>query len=133
LPLAERLALLSTIGNATDSRDKCLEKLGLNMKPDNDPWKILDRQSREPAPTAAQSAASSDATPQDGDLDHTGAERSSEAPTAFNRKTQCGVQSANGDAAGQPGGAGTIAPPIGDEYARDMFGLAGGNIGENKP
>ncbi len=45
LSLSERLQLLATIGNATDSRDKCLEKLGLNRSaaPAN-PWDAIDRQ-----------------------------------------------------------------------------------------
>jgi len=42
LPLSDRLALLKAIADATDARDRCLEKLGLNAMPkESDPWKML--------------------------------------------------------------------------------------------
>lgn len=43
LLLADRLRLMDTIGNATDSRDKCLQRLGLDTRrEDRDPWAIID-------------------------------------------------------------------------------------------
>jgi hypothetical protein len=47
LSLSERLQLLATIGTATDSRDKCLERLGLNRSPaTKSPWEEAMRMQR---------------------------------------------------------------------------------------
>jgi len=50
--LADRLSLLATVTNASDARDKCLEKLGLDKRPGANPWAALDADSREPAAPA---------------------------------------------------------------------------------
>src|SRR5665213_1720296 len=42
LPLNERLAVLKEIGNASDSRDKCLKSLGLDQAANSDPWRTID-------------------------------------------------------------------------------------------
>lgn len=42
--IAEKLSMLAAIGNATDARDKCLEKMGLDRTPTKaNPWSALDR------------------------------------------------------------------------------------------
>ncbi len=38
LPLADKLALLKTISDATDARDRCLRSLRLDTKPEADVW-----------------------------------------------------------------------------------------------
>lgn len=47
LPLAERLSLLSAASTATDSRDKCLDRLGLDRR-ELDPWANLNAQNYFP-------------------------------------------------------------------------------------
>lgn len=42
LPLNERLAVLREIGSASDSRDKCLQRLGLDQTQHSDPWAVVD-------------------------------------------------------------------------------------------
>jgi len=54
LSLADRLAVLSGIGNATDSRDKCLQRLDLDRRADIDPWKILDMPTHTTAEMATE-------------------------------------------------------------------------------
>ncbi len=57
LPLAERVGILREIGNATDSRDRCLKQLGLVEPPDaTDPWAALDSQTVDAAPGATGDA-----------------------------------------------------------------------------
>lgn len=41
LTLAERVMLLDKIGAATDSRDRCLERLKLDTKAEPDVWTII--------------------------------------------------------------------------------------------
>ena len=48
LGLQDRLAVLREIGNASDSRDKCVRKLGLDKVPETDPWAALDAPSDAP-------------------------------------------------------------------------------------
>jgi hypothetical protein len=59
LKLAEKLAALKEIGAATDARDRCLEKLGLNAMPQQrSPWNMLhDPPGVPPAPTTNESEA----------------------------------------------------------------------------
>src|SRR5262245_1088337 len=46
LTLLERMAVLKEIGNATDSRDRCLKSIGLDSSPrTSNPWDALDRHS----------------------------------------------------------------------------------------
>ena len=42
LTLDQRLAFSRDIARASTERDKCLRELGLNTKPNGDPWAILD-------------------------------------------------------------------------------------------
>jgi hypothetical protein len=42
LTVAEKLGILKEIGNATDSRDRCLKLLGLDAAKDRNPWDALD-------------------------------------------------------------------------------------------
>jgi len=50
LSIEQRLALLKTISDASDQRDKCLQKLGLDRKPgDADIWATLRYAPQEPA------------------------------------------------------------------------------------
>lgn len=53
LKLPERLAVLKEIGAASDSRDRCLERLGLNVDAKSDPWAMLALPSRVDAQDAA--------------------------------------------------------------------------------
>lgn len=52
LPVLDRATLLDRIGQATDSRDRCLKLLRLDIRPDDDPWASLDRLTVDPAPGA---------------------------------------------------------------------------------
>lgn len=49
LDVSVRLALLNTIGSASDSRDKCLRLLGLDLKRAANPWASIDS---EPLPAS---------------------------------------------------------------------------------
>jgi hypothetical protein len=48
LTVGERLAILKEIGNATDSRDRCIRGLGLVEAPDRDPWAVIDSPPKPP-------------------------------------------------------------------------------------
>ena len=56
LSFTERLAVLREIGSATDARDKCLQRLGLDQRQQTDIWSVLEA-SDEPSETSADSPA----------------------------------------------------------------------------
>lgn len=48
LDLNQKLALTAAVANASDARDKCLQKLGLDTATANDPWQQLQKPSATP-------------------------------------------------------------------------------------
>ena len=58
LTVSERLAILKEVGNATDSRDRCIKALGLVEAPKRDPWDAIDNPPTRPL-SAAEPATSS--------------------------------------------------------------------------
>ena len=69
----QRLAFSRDIARASAERDKCLRELGLNIKPNSDPWAVLDV-----VPSARQTVANE--TDGNGGASH--ADASGDAPVA---------------------------------------------------
>jgi hypothetical protein len=64
LSLADRMALLREISQASDARDKALAALDIDKPTDSDPWAALDVLSHAPEPKATTQPNASQATPE---------------------------------------------------------------------
>ena len=63
LPLAERLSVLREIGKATDSRDSCLQKLGLDRTEAYDPWAAIYAEPIQPSSAEPEAQDNGKASP----------------------------------------------------------------------